>query len=150
MRPAILALSRWQIAAADTQAGQFALVWPGPPVRISWHFRAVSVTGGVLSGRHFALAAQFCEAGGNRGKIIGSAGSAHVSSGRSAGRPQATGLLKGERMLAPIRAIKQAEITERTWEGFSQFTLNRVALRLNSSANANAFLIRDLLSCDRV
>jgi hypothetical protein len=67
-----------------------------------------------LSGRYFALAAQFCEAGGNRRKVIGSAGSAHVSSERSAGRPQATGLLKGERMLAPICAIKQAEITEQT------------------------------------
>jgi hypothetical protein len=76
-----------------------------------------------LSGSHFALAAQFCEAGGNRCKIIGSAGSAHVSSGRSAGRPEATGLLKGERMLALMRAIKQAEITARTWEGLSQVNL---------------------------
>ena len=111
MRPAILALSRWQIAAADTQAGQFALVRPGSPVRISWHFRAVSVTGGVLSGRHFALAAQFCEAGGNRGKIIGSAGSAHVSSGMLC-RSSAGGRLirKAGAMHASGRAIKQAEI----------------------------------------
>ena len=124
IRAAILALSRWQIAAADAQAGQFALIRPRPPVQIPRHFRAVYAgTGGVLSRSHFTLAAQFCEAGGNRREIIGSAGSAHVSSGSSACRPQATGLLKGERMLAPMRAIKQAEITGRTWEGLRQVRL---------------------------
>jgi hypothetical protein len=107
------ALTSRQIASADAEPGQISLIGPQPAFRAARQPGAVAsqfVSPGVLFCRHLALAAQFDEAGMDRRKIIGSAGSSHVSSDGFADRSRIPDRhLKGGASNALSFVVKQAK-----------------------------------------